>query len=313
MQTFKNILFIADINDEDQEALKQVLMLTLKNNALLKILVLAPELPKDLASVQHNFDEYFKSKIDQSIKDICSQLNLNFSALKIQIIFENAEVPVIRIIQHVLRDSHDLVVKNAQGANNTKIGFTSINMALLRMCPCPVFLCRPARESKTVLHIAVAVDVENSKPVEHDLSIQLLQSAHDLALAYDAKLSILSCWAYEYEEDLTNSIWCKIPKNEVRKIVDEIESTHKVKLAELIASSNIGNNYKVYSIKGTPDKEIPIFVDKQAVDILVMGTVARTGISGFIMGNTAENILQQISCSSFTRKPNGFVSPVEAY
>ncbi|MFO0070344.1 MAG: universal stress protein, partial [Alphaproteobacteria bacterium] len=30
-------------------------------------------------------------------------------------------------------------------------------------------------------------------------------------------------------------------------------------------------------------------------------------------GNTAENILQKLSCSLLALKPNGFVSPVKAY
>jgi len=32
-------------------------------------------------------------------------------------------------------------------------------------------------------------------------------------------------------------------------------------------------------------------------DLVVMGTIARTGIPGFITGNTAESILNQIYCS----------------
>jgi nucleotide-binding universal stress UspA family protein len=52
---------------------------------------------------------------------------------------------------------------------------------------------------------------------------------------------------------------------------------------------------------------------KSQIDILIMGTVARTGISGFIIGNTAENILQKIDCSLLALKPQGFVSPVKAY
>lgn len=37
--------------------------------------------------------------------------------------------------------------------------------------------------------------------------------------------------------------------------------------------------------------------------------LARTGISGFFPGNTAENILQKIGCSLLALKPQGFVSP----
>lgn len=45
-------------------------------------------------------------------------------------------------------------------------------------------------------------------------------------------------------------------------------------------------------------------------DLLVMGTVARTGIAGLIIGNTAETVLDQVNCSVLAIKPDGFVSPV---
>jgi nucleotide-binding universal stress UspA family protein len=41
-----------------------------------------------------------------------------------------------------------------------------------------------------------------------------------------------------------------------------------------------------------------------------MGTVARIGIPGFIMGNTAETILNHIDCSVLAVKPPGFATPV---
>ena len=41
-----------------------------------------------------------------------------------------------------------------------------------------------------------------------------------------------------------------------------------------------------------------------------MGTVARTGVPGFIMGNTAETMLQQIDCWVLAVKPEGFLTPV---
>jgi nucleotide-binding universal stress UspA family protein len=38
--------------------------------------------------------------------------------------------------------------------------------------------------------------------------------------------------------------------------------------------------------------------------------VGRVGIPGFFMGNTAEEILDQIDCSVLAIKPPGFESPV---
>lgn len=52
-------------------------------------------------------------------------------------------------------------------------------------------------------------------------------------------------------------------------------------------------------------------VTQENIDILVMGTLARTGIAGFVIGNTAENIVQSIECSLVALKPEGFVSPIK--
>jgi len=47
-----------------------------------------------------------------------------------------------------------------------------------------------------------------------------------------------------------------------------------------------------------------------AIELLVMGTVCRTGLAGLIIGNTAEKVLSEVNCSVLTVKPEGFVTPV---
>jgi nucleotide-binding universal stress UspA family protein len=43
--------------------------------------------------------------------------------------------------------------------------------------------------------------------------------------------------------------------------------------------------------------------------VIVMGTVARTGIAGLVMGNTTERVPQRLRGSIFAVKPPGFKSP----
>ena len=45
-------------------------------------------------------------------------------------------------------------------------------------------------------------------------------------------------------------------------------------------------------------------------DLIVMGTVARTGIPGLIIGNTAEDVLSAAHCSVLAVKPPDFRTPV---
>jgi universal stress protein E len=46
------------------------------------------------------------------------------------------------------------------------------------------------------------------------------------------------------------------------------------------------------------------------IDVVVMGSVARSGIPGLLIGNKAEKTLNTINCTVLTVKPDGFVSPV---
>ncbi len=63
-------------------------------------------------------------------------------------------------------------------------------------------------------------------------------------------------------------------------------------------------------MKGTASKAITSFSEAVEADLIVIGTVGRTGIPGLIIGNTAENVLQTTSASVLAVKPSGFVSPV---
>jgi universal stress protein E len=71
------------------------------------------------------------------------------------------------------------------------------------------------------------------------------------------------------------------------------------------------NEVPIQLVEGEPERAISQFVDKNGVDLVVMGTVARSGIAGLVMGNTAERVLQRLRGSVLAIKPPGFVSPVE--
>ena len=69
---------------------------------------------------------------------------------------------------------------------------------------------------------------------------------------------------------------------------------------------------EVLPIEGEPFEVLPAYAETHNIDLVVMGTVARTGLAGFVMGNTAERILSRLRGSVLAVKPAGFVSPVKA-
>jgi len=102
-------------------------------------------------------------------------------------------------------------------------------------------------------------------------------------------------------------------KEEVDNIVRESCHQSFTALESLVEQAKISGKIRVHHLRGDADKTIPKHVEEMGVDVLIMGTVARTGIPGFIIGNTAENIVQKLSCSLLAMKPNGFISPIKAY
>ena len=74
-----------------------------------------------------------------------------------------------------------------------------------------------------------------------------------------------------------------------------------------------GNEYlapQFHLQRGVAATAIPEMARELAADLVIMGTVARTGIAGLLIGNTAEAVLEQLQCSVLAIKPSGFVSPV---
>jgi universal stress protein E len=64
--------------------------------------------------------------------------------------------------------------------------------------------------------------------------------------------------------------------------------------------------------KGDVRRLLPQLVDERNVDLVVMGTVSRGGLPGLLIGNTAEKLINSLSCSVLAVKPDSFVSPIKA-
>jgi len=316
VKSFQNILVTSENLEKQVDALKQALSLARNHSAELSAFAMYPELPKSLLSKKENIEEalkaQFKAQIEQSIAAVRDTLAIAPDAFPVTLHLESGDLTGVRIIQQVLRNNHDLLIKDAQQVKRGK-GYKAIDMELLRKSPCPVWLCRPIEKSRQNIRVAVAIDPLSSEDVGHQLSISLLQRAQSLADTCNGKLDIVACWTYRYESYLRSNAFVKTDESQIDKEVAEAQSTHLEALNNLIRESGISGNNQIHHLKGKAEDTIPDFIETQQVDILVMGTVARTGIPGLIIGNTAENIVQNLNCSLLAMKPNGFVTPIKTY
>ncbi|OCH98268.1 universal stress protein [Legionella jamestowniensis] len=312
MHRFHNILFVSHGVNEETEALQLAIKLAHENQAQFHILISCPPFPDTLSEYKTIYEQSLIDKINKFIQLAKSNLGFSKKDVPIHVEVDSGDTPGVRIIRHVLKNSHDLLIKEAETSESMK-GFKALDMELLRKCPCALFLHRPLKNSLQDIRVAVAIDPKDEEPAAHDLSLRLLQVSHSLNVLYQGNLHIVSCWEFALENYLRDKVWLRVSNAEIDKMVIEEKQSHETLLRKLIKQSHIPGEYQIEHLKGQPEDVIPTTIDHKNIDILVMGTVARTGIAGFIIGNTAENILQKIDCSLLALKPPGFVSPVNAY
>jgi len=322
MQRFKHILVVVDLTQSSTLALIRAVELTQTNQASLTVVGIVPKMTAGIgmpeggpisADLQSYAVASANKVLDEAIRPFVSRIDIKAFVL--------VGTPFLEIIKEVLRHDHDLVIKSPENISWLDRMFGSDDMHLLRKCPCPVWLVKPST-SNTYRRILAAIDVDTDHPSDelakrHKLNIQILEMAVSQALSDFAELHVVHAWQ-AIGESLFLNPFIDNSEAEVGEYIEETRHLHDQELEKLINEVTVKKNAEAgkflspqkHLIKGLPQKEIPLLVNKLGVDLVVMGTVARTGIPGFFIGNTAETILSQINCSVLAVKPADFVSPV---
>jgi nucleotide-binding universal stress UspA family protein len=322
MQRFKAILAVVDRKPSADTVLQRAVALAQTNQAILTAVCVAPRVTLGMgmpdggpisADLQRAATAAAQEELEKAVAPFRAQVDIRIRVL--------VGTPFLEIIREVLRHGHDLVIKSPENPDWLDRMLGSDDMHLLRKCPCPVWLVKPA-QSAAYRRILAAVDVSLDHPADelatrHQLNIQILEMAASLALADFAELHVAHTWQAIGERMLRGTLLSR-PESEVQAYVEQVRQKHKDELDALLQAvvKHQGGDAlefvgpKKHLVKGQARKEIPTLAKRLRTDLVVMGTVARTGVPGFFIGNTAEAILEQIDCSVLAVKPPGFVTPV---
>lgn len=311
MKRFENILFATQGLPGHSDALGQAIRIAANNCVSVSGLIACPDFPTDLIQYQQSYEQSLHDSLQQSVKKLREQHDISEEQVPFPLRVKSSEQPAICIIQEAMTNHNDLIIKEAEPLSEGAEGFKAIDMTLLRKCPCPVWLHRPISKPIDKRRIAVAVDPMTVSDEQQALSRRLLELSRSIADTCDSRLHIISCWEHYLENYLDNHVWIQVEEAQLANEVSQAKANHEQALQRLIEDSGISGEMVIHHLHGKPDDKIPECIDEIEIDVLVMGTLARTGISGFVIGNTAENILQSINCSLVAMKPEGFVSPIK--
>jgi len=308
MHRFKNILLVLNPEVEGKAALDKALSLARQNEARLTLFSVVEKDP-DLRRYPDSVGEILltpavseRRQWLQSFMPALQGHDIDGKAVAV------AGISFLDIIYEVLRERHDLVITTAEEKKGLRVRlFGTTSMHLMRKCPCPVWVIKRA-QTRPYARILAAVDPSANDSSRNSLNPLILQLAGSIARKESAELHIVHVWHVLGESYVRNRGMTEEQIQQARELEKE---QHKQRFDDLLGKVDFTRlQPHLHLIEGDPDERIPELAMEQGIDLLVMGTVCRTGIAGFLIGNTAEEVLNQVDCSVLTLKPDGFVTPV---
>jgi universal stress protein E len=187
--------------------------------------------------------------------------------------------------------------REAPAAEGRRLGSQAIK--LLRKCPAPVWVVRP----------------------EHDLVHKLVLAATDLTPVGDAAIEAAAFVAEHHQCELhvvhafriSMELQLEAPKlsdEEYAARLDAIKAAARGHIDAVLGRSVFDGESVVHLGPKAPHLAIREAVEHLHPDLLVMGTVSHGGRAGFLVGSTAERLLDRVDCSLLTVKPADFVCPL---
>lgn len=206
----------------------------------------------------------------------------------------------VELIKQVLRGHHDLLLvgtRKLSGLQRLMLGSTGLK--LMRNCPCPVWITKP-HVTSTVTRILVADDTTA-------VGARLVRIGSVVAKARDAEMHVLHALEYPWDPDTTVADPKQRAYRHKARVHAEAEIASHLACAE---AQSLHKPAQVVIREDLAENAILNYIEYQKIDLLIMATIARSGLSGFLMGNTAERLMPQIACSVLAVKPDDFQCPI---
>ncbi len=304
MEPFKRILVDVDATASAHPALDRAVRLARSSGATLTIADVMTVPPHARGYLPETFEEEAISDRRRRLARVADAVTGVRAEPKLLL-----GRPAVVLVQEVLRSNHDLLMRS-HARDLTTPGpkpFGTVDMELLRKCPCPVLLVRhgsPAPQPR----IAAAVNASTEETDEQALNTKIVE------------LSLLMASHLDVGPPKVLQVWTPFGERTIRSHTAAGEFAAYEEGARQGATADLTHLVQLFGDRlaglqpalrrGEPEDVIPEFVVAEGIELLVMGTVARAGIAGMLIGNMAERILRKLPCSVLTVKPDGFVSPV---
>jgi universal stress protein E len=213
------------------------------------------------------------------------------------------------IVRQVLATHADLVIAGTHRHTiAARIAAESVDWELIRQCPAPLLIVK-SRRSYQDTDVVAAVDPfhPNDKPA--NLDVKLLQVGRRFARLFNGHLHMF----HAYMPLVPVQTLPMASTAALIVMAPDLEPLHQQQVEgaidRLARSARIPKAHRHLQL-GHVAPELSALAKQIHAGIVVMGAVSRSGIQRFLIGNTAEKVLDDMPCDVLVVKPAGFKSKV---
>ncbi len=308
MKDYQKILVVVDPTTEHQVALARAVALACKSNARVTVFLSIFDFSYEMTSIlsSQEREAMRQGVIDQRIawiQDLLSaykHLHLNIDT---QVIWHNR--PFESIINHAIAGQYDLIVKGTHAHDKLKaVIFTPTDWHLMRKAPVPVLMVKDHAWPEAG-KILCAVNVASEDTAHQTLNGKIIEHAKELAAKFAGEVHLVN----GYPGTPVN-LAIELPDFDAQTYNDTIRIQHEQRVEYLANAYGIALSC-CHVKEGLPEDVIPELAEELDAELVILGTVGRTGFSAALIGNTAEHVIDSINCDLLAIKPDGYKSPLE--
>ncbi|MDX1454258.1 MAG: universal stress protein [Gammaproteobacteria bacterium] len=209
------------------------------------------------------------------------------------------------IAHHALQQSPDLVIKDTDETSGLQGVFSHADWHLMRLCPVPLMLVS-SHSSTAPQKILAAIDPYDLHGKPAELNDVILEAS--LTMAYQSDAEVHVAHAFEFIPAAApvgaESVFAD------QGLAEETRKEHEQVLREFCDKHGIPASQSRL-VEGQPATALPALAREMTADLLVLGTVGRSGLKRILMGATAEQVIGAAECDVLVVKPQGFIDDLK--
>lgn len=298
MKYINNILVVMDRNNNDTRALERGLWLARSVKADVTILTSVWD---SYSADNITLDEDTRYQLRSGLKSQAQKWLQSFlhehSDLDVKLDIRWHKHLFEAVIEAAQETPYDLVLKTPNQHSLMDRIFTPLDWNLLRHCPAPVMLVRtegPWQNNR----LLACIDATSMDEGHKRINDNILTFAENLTDHFDTDLHIVNAYP------LVNVAFAMVPEVTAPDDLHQYVQEQHEEASYQWADKYNAKRDQVHVKEGAPEIVVSELADELAADLVVIGSIGRSGFSGMLIGNTAELLLDKIRCDILVIKPS---------